>query len=63
MVFGRTITIPLGFDALYPQARISTAARAARNEWLARTLDLTLDREAGHVPVPRSTVDSFHAAQ
>ncbi|MDQ7910172.1 alpha/beta hydrolase [Phytohabitans sp. ZYX-F-186] len=28
-----------GFDALFPAARISTAARAARNAWLARVLN------------------------
>ncbi|GIG88174.1 alpha/beta hydrolase [Plantactinospora endophytica] len=28
-----------GFDALYPQARISAAARRTRNDWLARVLD------------------------
>ncbi|MET7427069.1 alpha/beta hydrolase [Dactylosporangium sp. NPDC005555] len=27
-----------GFDALYPHARISAAARRTRNDWLARTL-------------------------
>ena len=28
-----------GFDALYPHARISAAARRTRNDWLARVLD------------------------
>ncbi|MEU1532372.1 alpha/beta hydrolase [Streptomyces fagopyri] len=27
-----------GFDALYPQARVSSAARRARNDWLGRVL-------------------------
>jgi acetyl esterase/lipase len=34
-----------GFDALYPNARISTAARSARTQWLGRVL--------GHIP-PRT---------
>lgn len=29
-----------GFDALYPQARLSAAARRTRNDWLARILAL-----------------------
>ncbi|MEO3748097.1 alpha/beta hydrolase [Plantactinospora sp. B5E13] len=28
-----------GFDALYPQARVSTTARRTRTDWLARVLD------------------------
>jgi len=27
-----------GFDALYPQARLSAAARRTRTEWLARVI-------------------------
>ncbi|WP_327001671.1 alpha/beta hydrolase [Dactylosporangium sp. NBC_01737] len=33
-----------GFDALYPQARVSAAARRTRTDWLARVLDAAPDR-------------------
>jgi len=35
-----------GFDALYPHARVSAAARRTRNDWLARVLSPALDAQA-----------------
>ena len=32
-----------GFDALFPQARVSAAARRTRTDWLARVLDPSPD--------------------
>jgi acetyl esterase/lipase len=35
-----------GFDALYPQARLSTAARRTRTDWLTRVLNAASDTQA-----------------